>query len=170
MDNTGFHRFPGHLDPRAQEFFPTTTIPLLPLQIYYPQSSPPPYLLQEALLPYMGYPQQHFANPPPPLYLSLVEPQTLSVSLPPSSSSSTRTLLLSMVPTDISESTVRRELEVFGDVRAVQMEWLRKGMAYPFNAYPHSSTSSTGAWPYFRSSCVAPVYFSGDICPPRWKQ
>ncbi|KAL2537032.1 protein terminal ear1-like [Forsythia ovata] len=99
----------------------------------------------EALLPYMGYPQQHFANPPPPVYLSLVEPQPLPVSLPPSSSLPTRTLLLSMVPIDISESTVRRELEVFDDVRAVQMEWLRKGMAYPFNAYPHSSTSSTGA-------------------------
>lgn len=33
-----------------------------------------------------------------------------------------------MVPTDVSESTVRRELEVFGDVRAVQMERLREGV------------------------------------------
>ncbi|KAL2547087.1 terminal EAR1-like 1 [Forsythia ovata] len=128
MDDTSFHRFPGHLDPRAQEFFPTTTLPLLPLQIYYPQPTPPPYLPQEALPPHMGYPQQHFANPPPPVYLSPVEPQPLPVSLPPSSSSPTRTLLLSMVPTDVSESTVRRELEVFGDVRAVQMERLREGV------------------------------------------
>ncbi|KAL2520667.1 protein of unknown function-containing protein [Forsythia ovata] len=86
----------------------------------------------------------HFANPPPPVYLSSVEPQSLSVSLPPSSSSPTRTLLLSMVVTDVSESTVRRELEMFSDVRGVQMEKLREGMAYPFNAYPPSSVSSTG--------------------------
>ncbi|KAL2529315.1 protein terminal ear1-like [Forsythia ovata] len=122
MDDTSFHRFPGHLDPRAQEFFPTTTIPLFPIQIYYPQLSLPPYLPQEALPPYMGYPQQHFANLPPPVYLSPVELQSLPVSLPPSSSSLTRTLLLSMIPTNVSESMVRRELEVFSDVRAVQME------------------------------------------------
>lgn len=33
-----------------------------------------------------------------------------------------------MVPTDVSESTVRRELEVFGDVRAVEMERLMEGV------------------------------------------
>ncbi|KAL2515941.1 protein terminal ear1-like [Forsythia ovata] len=122
MDDTGFHRFLGHLDHRAQEFFPTTIIPLLPLQIYYPQPSPPPYLPREALSPYMEYPQQHFANLLPPVYLSPVEPQSLPVSLPPFSSSPTRTLLLIMVLTNVSESTVMQELEVFGDVRAVQME------------------------------------------------
>ncbi|KAL2520762.1 protein terminal ear1-like [Forsythia ovata] len=131
--------FPGHLDTRAQEFIPTITLPLLSLQIYYPQPSPPPYLPQEALPPYMGYPQQHFANPLPPVYLIPVESQPLPVSLPPSSSSPTRTLLLSMVPTDVNESTMRQELEVFGDVRAVQMERLREGVANP----PFSA-SSTG--------------------------
>lgn len=33
-----------------------------------------------------------------------------------------------MVPTTASETTVRRELEVFGDVRAVQMERRRDGL------------------------------------------
>ncbi|CAI9785114.1 unnamed protein product [Fraxinus pennsylvanica] len=124
MDESGFHRFPGHLDPRAQEFFPTVTLPLLPLQIYYPHPSPPPMPP-----PHMGYAQQQFCNPPPPpVYVTPVDPQPIPVALPPSSSTPTRTLILSMVPTDVSESTVRRELEVFGDVRAVQMERLREGV------------------------------------------
>ncbi|EYU30601.1 hypothetical protein MIMGU_mgv1a018467mg, partial [Erythranthe guttata] len=58
------------------------------------------------------------ADPPPPL----------PVSVPPSSLTPSRTLLLSMVPNSVSESTVRRELEVFGDVRAVQMERRREGL------------------------------------------
>lgn len=33
-----------------------------------------------------------------------------------------------MVPASVSESTVRRELEIFGDVRAVQMERRREGL------------------------------------------
>ncbi|CAA3031657.1 terminal ear1-like [Olea europaea subsp. europaea] len=124
MDDSGFHRFPGHLDPRAQEFFPTATLPLLPLQIYYPHPSPPP--LQP---PHMGYTQLQFGNPPQsPVYVTPVDPQPIPVALTPSSSTPTRTLILSMVPTDVSESTVRRELEVFGDVRAVQMERLREGV------------------------------------------
>ncbi|KAL2545429.1 Uncharacterized protein Fot_14662 [Forsythia ovata] len=114
----------------------------------------------------MGYPQQHFANPPPLVYLSPIELQPLPISLSPSSSSPTRNLLLSMVPTDVSESMVRQELEVFADVRTVQIQWLMELVAYPFNPYPHSSASSTGAWPYFWSSCVGPVYLSGDLCPP----
>ncbi|KAL2537007.1 protein terminal ear1-like [Forsythia ovata] len=79
-----------------------------------------------ATLSSKGSSAAYFANPLPPVYLSPVEPQPLPVSLPPSSSSPTRTLLLNMVPIDVSESTMRRELEVFGDVRAVQMERLRK--------------------------------------------
>nr|GME11488.1 protein terminal ear1 homolog [Ipomoea batatas] len=50
------------------------------------------------------------------------------MALPPQSSIPTRTLLVSMVPSDVSESLVRRELEVFGDVRAVQMERVRDGI------------------------------------------
>ncbi|CAI9756336.1 unnamed protein product [Fraxinus pennsylvanica] len=118
MDERGLNRFQGHLDPRAQEFFPTTTLPLLPLQIYYPYFSPP-------CPPHMGYADPQFANPPPP---PVCNTEPLLVSLPPSSSTPTRTLILTMVPTDVSESTLRRELEVFGDVRAVQMERLREGV------------------------------------------
>ncbi|KAL8535286.1 hypothetical protein ACS0TY_011056 [Phlomoides rotata] len=65
------------------------------------------------------FPSQIFYPYPPP---------PLPVSLPPASPTASRTLLLSMVPTTASESTVRRELEVFGDVRAVQMERRRDGL------------------------------------------
>ncbi|EPS66654.1 hypothetical protein M569_08122, partial [Genlisea aurea] len=52
----------------------------------------------------------------------------LPASLPPASASPSRALLLSMVPSAVSESTLRRELEVFGDVRAVEMERRREGL------------------------------------------
>ncbi|CAA0814110.1 terminal EAR1-like 1 [Striga hermonthica] len=104
MAEPGFSRFPGHhLDPAAQEFFPTATL------IYYPYPPPPP--------PGYARPPQFPPPPPPP-----------PASLPPPSPAPSRTLLLSMVPASVSESAVRRELEVFGDVRAVQMERRREGL------------------------------------------
>nr|XP_043627048.1 protein terminal ear1 homolog [Erigeron canadensis] len=61
----------------------------------------------------------HFPAPPPP---------PPPPPLPPPSTVPTRSLLLSLVPITVSESIVRRDLEVFGDVRAVQMERLRDGI------------------------------------------
>ncbi|XP_016497869.1 protein terminal ear1 homolog [Nicotiana tabacum] len=126
----------GNLDPRAQEFIPrypfhqppNNSLPLLPNQFYYPAYPCPPQLpppLPPSLPPYgddVGYHQvTHTAyvssNPPMP-----------TPFLPPPSSMATRTLLLSMVPVEVSESIVRRDLEVFGDVRAVQMGRLREGI------------------------------------------
>ncbi|XP_027099341.1 protein terminal ear1 homolog [Coffea arabica] len=123
-DTTGFaSRFPGNLDPRAQEFIPTTHHHLPPLlfpHLYVPYASPPPYH------------QFSPPAPPPPAFVSSDHPSLLSppgsTSLPPSCNMPSRALLLSMVPADVSESTVRRELEVFGDVRAVQMERVRDGI------------------------------------------
>ncbi|KAL3501098.1 hypothetical protein ACH5RR_035547 [Cinchona calisaya] len=126
MGDTGFSsRFPGSLDPRAQEFIPRThhhLQPLIPPHVFYPYPSPPPP-------PY----HHQFSPPPPPAAYVSADPCLLitspSVSLPPTSSNMpSRALLLSMVPADVSESTVRRELEVFGDVRAVQMERVRDGI------------------------------------------
>lgn len=127
MGDTGFVRFPGTLDPRAQEFIPTNHLPLLPPQIYYPYPYPSP--TEVPVMPFcdavLGYPQ----FPAPPAYVrpAGADPP-LPPSLPPPSMTPSRTLLLSSVPTDVSESTVRRELEVFGDVRAVQMERVRDGI------------------------------------------
>ncbi|KAF5945185.1 hypothetical protein HYC85_015413 [Camellia sinensis] len=111
MGDTGFVRFPGSLDPKAAEFRPTNPyshnqITLLPTQIYYPYPPPPPQVVPLC---------------PPPPYVPLPPP------LPPSTTA-TRVLLLSSVPIGVSESEVRRELEVFGDVRAVQMERVRDGI------------------------------------------
>ncbi|KAK9050910.1 hypothetical protein SSX86_027535 [Deinandra increscens subsp. villosa] len=96
MAQAGFHRFPHPLDPTAQEFRPST------YHHVYLYTFPPP---------------------PPPTMAAFMIPAP-SPPLPPSSIVPTRALLLSSVPAHVSESTVRRDLEVFGDVRAVQMERL----------------------------------------------
>ncbi|XP_004239491.2 protein terminal ear1 homolog isoform X1 [Solanum lycopersicum] len=124
MENNGIIH--GNLDPRAQEFTPTypfnnNFLPVFPNQFYYPFSCPPP-----------PHPPPPYADVAPvpllrPAYLSANPPVPTPI-LPPPSSMSTRTLLLCMVPVDVSESIIRRELEVFGDVRAVQMGRVREGI------------------------------------------
>lgn len=140
MEETGFHR----LDPRAQEFVPRNhqfsfvsnnffySYTSLPPPSYFHPSSPLPgqppicdssYSSPSSCLP--GYPQ-------PAAYVSVdhhsvVVPSSFNNSWSPRTMPS-RALLLTMVPSDVSESTVRRELEIFGDVRAVQMERVREGI------------------------------------------
>ncbi|KAL2903452.1 Protein terminal ear1 [Bienertia sinuspersici] len=116
MSQNGVVRFPGNLDPSAQEFRPT-----FPAQHHhFPYFSPPPTFLYS--------PQQ-----PPPSYVTpspspSPSPTFLPPSIPPPASSPTRALLLTAVPPDVSESLVRRELEIFGDVRAVQMRRVSEGI------------------------------------------
>ncbi|CAH9117382.1 unnamed protein product [Cuscuta europaea] len=111
MDDPGIIRFPGTLDPCAQEFFPTNN----------PFSS---------LFPPPCFPHFPLNRPPPPYYDGSVPapPPLQSPDLPLPTPSPTRALLISMVSPDVSESMVRREMEVFGDVRAVQMERVRQGI------------------------------------------
>uniref|UniRef100_A0A6N2N2Z7 RRM domain-containing protein n=1 Tax=Salix viminalis TaxID=40686 RepID=A0A6N2N2Z7_SALVM len=134
MEETGFVRFPGNLDPRAQEFRPRHsnlqdfTQEITP---FVPPPLPPSQLLHQVYYPYtpqavpfcdfVGFTQYH--HHVPPVYDS-VGP---SLPLPPTGAP-TRTLVLSLVPTEVSETLVRRELEVFGEVRGVQMERLGDGM------------------------------------------
>ncbi|KAL5762280.1 hypothetical protein ACOSP7_018544 [Xanthoceras sorbifolium] len=147
MGETGLVRFPGNLDPRAQEFRPrnpvnnqTQLITLFrPPQLYYPYAPPlPPYPsndvhVQVQVLPFcevgagaggggggVGY--AHYT--PHPAYVSA----TAHLPLPPPSAAPTRTLVLSSVASDVSESIVRRDLEVFGEVRGVQMERVLDGI------------------------------------------
>ncbi|XP_071695642.1 protein terminal ear1 [Rutidosis leptorrhynchoides] len=118
-----FDHFPATLDPTAQEFRPTNPNPnpLLPYYSYtYPYNfyNPPP-------------PPLPLPPPPPPLLPPASQPSLplpLPPPLPPPSTTPTRTLLLSSVPSDVSESLLRRDLEIFGDVRAVQMEKIRDGI------------------------------------------
>ncbi|KAL1336537.1 hypothetical protein HN51_030894 [Arachis hypogaea] len=152
MGETGIiFRFPGNLDPRAQEFIPTNTThtPLpqlatvfpLPHHPYTAQPSYPPYpypyapslgvgvlpfhdaqlphaAAAAAAVPFPHFTSAAYAAPPPPF------------PSPHLSTSPTRSLLLSPLPSDlaVSESSLRRELEVFGDVRGVQMEALHDGI------------------------------------------
>ncbi|KAL6969351.1 hypothetical protein U1Q18_029067 [Sarracenia purpurea var. burkii] len=134
MGDTGFVRFSGSLDPRAEEFRPRNPychdqITVVQPQFFYPYP-PPPYPPNEVPVfgdagGGVGYPQLKT----PTAYVRPSCANTpLPPPLPPPSTTPTRTLLLSSVPTDVSESEVRRELEVFGDVRAVQMERVRDGI------------------------------------------
>ncbi|XP_071709334.1 protein terminal ear1 homolog [Rutidosis leptorrhynchoides] len=100
MTNAVVLNFPITLNPTAPEFRPTFPPPLNPNYYTFPLPPQPP-------------------PPPPPPYM---------FPPPPPSTVPTRALLLSSVPTHVSESTLRRELEVFGDVRAVQMERSRDGI------------------------------------------
>ncbi|KAM7487230.1 hypothetical protein LguiB_024714 [Lonicera macranthoides] len=136
MGHTGIVRFPGNLDPRAQEFrpnlpcFPSNDFPLLHPHIYYPYPSPyPPREHQFTPLnefTTVEYPQ--FTAPQAYVRAAAAADPPLPPPLPPPSATPSRTLLLSSVPADVSESIIRRELEVFGDVRAVQMERVRSGI------------------------------------------
>ncbi|XP_021743875.1 protein terminal ear1-like [Chenopodium quinoa] len=111
-------RFPGNLDPSAQEFRPT----FIPHHHNFPFSPPP----QQP--PF--FPEFLYSPPPPPQHppLSYMTPALLPPSIPPPASTPTRALLLTAVPPDVSESIVRRELEIFGDVRAVQMGRVSEGI------------------------------------------
>ncbi|KAL3577857.1 hypothetical protein D5086_019361 [Populus alba] len=138
MEETGCVPFPGNLDPRAQEFRPrhnnlqdfTTKFPP-----FGPPPPPPPpqlpQLLHQVYYPYtpqavpfcdfVGFTQYH--QHVPPMY------DTVSTPLPlPPTGAPTRTLVLSSVPGDVSETLIRRELEVFGEVRGVQMERVGDGI------------------------------------------
>ncbi|KAL0701122.1 hypothetical protein Bca4012_057244 [Brassica carinata] len=103
----------GHLNPTAPVFLPANLNPVpffIPTRIYLPLPFPPPPPHPRFFPGFSG------ALPPTP------------AQLPPSLSIPTRTLLLSPVPADVTESSIRRDLEVFGEVRGVQMERAHEGL------------------------------------------
>ncbi|XP_010556351.1 PREDICTED: protein terminal ear1 homolog [Tarenaya hassleriana] len=130
MDDAGAFLFAGNLDPRAQEFLPMnpiTTYPTripLPTQLYLPPPPPPPPLPYPYGFPASPRVVTFFNAPTPPPYFG-VSP---APQLPRPSTSPTRALALISVPSDVSESMVRRDLEVYGDVRGVQMERAYEGI------------------------------------------
>ncbi|KAL5552728.1 hypothetical protein UlMin_040129 [Ulmus minor] len=141
MAETGFVRFPGSLDPRAEEFRPRNPNNPTHLVLFHPPPQPPPPppvyyqfsspftpISEVQLLPYsevgIGYPQ--FSSPP--AYVSQ-PPVPVRLPVPPTQSSvATRAILLSSVPGESTESTIWNELEAFGEVRGVQMERLCDGI------------------------------------------
>ena len=165
MDNSGFVNFSGMLDPGAQEFVPPSLFPTPPpvfysypyptpnepagLSIQYPAGSfnDPAGLINEPAGLSYSYTNtntivnEHYAQVVFPQYVR-VDPPPLPVSLPPPSNTPSRALLLSSVPTEVSESTVRRDLEVFGDLRAVEMERVGEGIvAVHFYDIRHAETA-----------------------------
>ncbi|RVX04283.1 Protein terminal ear1 [Vitis vinifera] len=96
MGETGTSRFLGNLDPSAQEFRPRNPYIQnqmslsVPTQIYYPYTHPHPQFVASS-----AYVRPVAGKPP------------LSPLMSPLSATPTRALLLSSVPTDVSEVTVR---------------------------------------------------------------
>ncbi|KAL4348805.1 hypothetical protein GQ457_17G013820 [Hibiscus cannabinus] len=140
MAEAGPVRFPGnYLDPFAQEFWPAHNavfqpqVPLFtPSQLYYPYAAPPLAVSFSGV----GMAQFHTAVPlavplpAPSLTAYVTRSATVSPQppLPPPSAAATRSLVLTSVPCDVSEPRVREELEVYGEVRGVQMERVGEGI------------------------------------------
>ncbi|KAL4361750.1 hypothetical protein GQ457_04G009780 [Hibiscus cannabinus] len=134
MGETSPLRFPGSLDPSAQEFWPAGNVacrPQFPIftppQLYYPYASASPMVpfCDGGVPPFHAPVPVHVPAPAP--YVTppmVVAPQP---PLPPPTVAATRALVLTLVPCDVTETMVREELQVFGEVRGVQMERVREG-------------------------------------------
>ncbi|KAJ7954414.1 protein terminal ear1 [Quillaja saponaria] len=125
MGETGIRRFPGSLDPRADEFRPRNR--------NHPYQ--PTGLNQLCNYEYTSYGQNGRVEATPYCDFAAVgvwyvgPPALVAPPVSHFSSTATRTLLLRYVPGElVSETSLRRELEVFGEVRGVEMEALRDGI------------------------------------------
>ncbi|XVF43855.1 hypothetical protein PTKIN_Ptkin02bG0073500 [Pterospermum kingtungense] len=130
MGESGPLRFPGNLDPSAQEFWPTQNLvcqPQIPIfrppQLYYPYVAPPTVAFCDG-----GVSQFHAAVPVLERTAYVTSSIVVAPQQPPPTAAATRALVLTLVPCDVSESKVRKELEVFGEVRGVQMGRVREGI------------------------------------------
>lgn len=133
----GVIRLKKSLNPDAREFrpgnfanLPTVVVPPV-RHVYYslpPQIPPPINGLHSEPLQNMALTYSHnFPINFNPVFVNQAEEIEVPQVQHPSSCP-TRSLLLSAVPGDVSESVVRRDLEGFGDVRGVQMERIRNGI------------------------------------------
>lgn len=110
MSVTGPVSHPRNLNPTAPEFSPATN----------PHQSQPPFFIPTRI--YFPLPPP----PPPPSYPSFFHLPPLL--LPPISVIPTRAVMLLPVPSDVTESSIRQDMELFGEVRGVQMERSHEGI------------------------------------------
>ncbi|XP_022996750.1 protein terminal ear1-like [Cucurbita maxima] len=137
MGETGVIRLQRSLDPAAREFRPGNFSNLPPVvgppvcHVYYSFGAPfPPSMTELQVEPFSNSVITYSPNFPvnfDPVFVTPVE-EIAVPQVQPLSSCPTRSLLLSAVPSDVSEPVVRRDLEWFGDVRGVQMERIRDGI------------------------------------------
>ncbi|KAI3995906.1 hypothetical protein MKX01_017103 [Papaver californicum] len=114
------------LDPTAQEFRPSRNNPSSnsshitlnhqPIYYTYPINTSGYY----DGLP--NYQEDRYLGLP--MTTRYVRPVTEAQPLPPLTTAATRALLLTSVPSEINEMIARRDMEVFGEIRAIQMERL----------------------------------------------
>ncbi|KAK9104285.1 hypothetical protein Scep_021129 [Stephania cephalantha] len=125
-ETTVFARFPGtHLDPKAQEFrpaspCPNTQIALVTPHIYFPY----PHHAHHFIPPFYD----PLSTPPPPPPTTPMAYRGGGYAPPRATATATRAVVVSMVPPYAAEEGVRRELEVFGEVRGVEMGRLAEGI------------------------------------------
>ncbi|CAA0322202.1 unnamed protein product [Arabidopsis thaliana] len=118
MSVTGPFSHPTNLNPTAPAFFPAINQhqnqnpSLIPTRFFLPHPPPPP------------------PPPPPPLYFSYfsLPPPPPPPHLPPTSVTPTRAVMLLQVPATVTETSLRRDMELFGEVRGVQMERAHEGI------------------------------------------
>ncbi|OVA20537.1 RNA recognition motif domain [Macleaya cordata] len=134
MEETGI-RLPGYLlDPQAEEFRPRNPSPENHFTLHHPQiyySSYPPSTGMQVMPAYFDGVLGYHQSSSPTAYVrpnEALPPPITSPPLPPLSTAATRALLLTSVPAEVTEAIVRRDMEVFGEVRAVQMERLQDGI------------------------------------------
>ncbi|XP_057947792.1 protein terminal ear1 homolog [Malania oleifera] len=155
-------QFQRHLDPAAHEFWPGRRM-IFAHQFNFPQ---PPHVYY--------YPYTH-------IYLGIPATENFGVDagVPPVSPSpepplgmSTRALLLISVPADVTESIVRRDLGVFGEVRKVQMERLSEGIVtVDFFDLRHAESAMAAIQQQHRQPQPQPqsnmirVYYGGLLFP-----
>ncbi|ERN13685.1 protein terminal ear1 [Amborella trichopoda] len=135
-----------HLDPGAQEFRPTLPPNLQPQSIQVRESHQGQAHHSQHAHQAQAHQAQVLAHSQAPGVMAMVQ-QPIYYSYPYSSvmpvygygqaggggghlarEGATRTLLLSSVPVDASEGALRRELEVYGPLRALHMERVREGL------------------------------------------
>ncbi|KAI4382485.1 hypothetical protein MLD38_008443 [Melastoma candidum] len=140
MEETGIIR----LDPRAQEFRPRSSSSSTFLSLHLPPPLPsnpnPSFPFFPSFLPPPPQPQPLFDAAPSPSPPFLPPPLPMPPPFPdpycnfphppppPHPHAPSRAVVLSLLPPDVSETAVRRELEMFGEVRAVEMDWVGDGV------------------------------------------
>ncbi|PIA30344.1 hypothetical protein AQUCO_05600049v1 [Aquilegia coerulea] len=145
MDQNGENstiRLPVNLDPTAEEFRPRTQqqqqpqpITLIQPHIYYPYPSlppPPPPLYPSPQLPMSYYDGSNSSSSVGGGGVCYHQPSSQSTTayvsqngVTPLSASPTRSLLLTTVPIEVTEESIKNELQIFGEIRAIQLERLR---------------------------------------------
>ncbi|XP_042503240.1 protein terminal ear1-like [Macadamia integrifolia] len=147
------------MHPQAQQFRPRTYFPMTQ-QVPFLQVQPPQMQMYHPMMPNHNetvyYQYQWLPQPLPPSTVPLPSPTP------------TRSLLLYKVPTYVSETIVRTELQVFGEVKSVGMERLQDGIVtVHFYDLRHSAAALAAIQNhYIQHQHIMRLYYTVLTLPP----